>query len=279
MRRKDHAMQLAGAIEDTGSALVLLNELESSAPDQLFCDDPARAALDELEDQVHRWAAGGIKLVTVLDEAYPSNLRTVYDRPPALFVRGDLAPDDGRSVAVVGARQASDLGLERSARIATGLVSAGYVVVSGLAMGIDAAAHQATLDAGGRTVAVIGSGVLRYAPKRNRELQDRIAAEHAVISQFWPEDEARPWTFPMRNAVMSGFARATVVVEATNTSGARMQARLALEHGRPVFLLRSLLEWEWAAAYQDYPAVYVIDEAAEVVQHLDRLWSESLTFG
>jgi DNA processing protein len=281
MRRKDAAVpmkQLAGAIEDAGSALAFLGELESSSPDRLFSDAPAHSGLDQLEDQVHRWAADGIRLVTVLDEAYPGNLRTVYDRPPALFVRGGLKPGDDRSVAVVGARKASDHGLEHSARIATDLVGAGYVVVSGLAMGVDTAAHRAALEAGGRTIAVIGSGVLEYAPKRNRDLQDRIAAEHAVVSQFWPEDEARPWTFPMRNAVMSGFARATVVVEATNTSGARMQARLALEHGRPVFLLRSLLKWEWAAAYQDYPSVYVIDEAAEVIDHLDRLWSESLTF-
>ena len=97
-----------------------------------------------------------------------------------------------------------------------------------------------------------------------------------MLSQFWPDQGARKWTFPMRNAVMSGFARATVVIEASHTSGARMQARLALEHGRPVFLMRSLLRHDWAKAYEAHPGVYIVDAAGEIVDHLDRLYSGDL---
>jgi DNA processing protein len=98
-----------------------------------------------------------------------------------------------------------------------------------------------------------------------------------VLSQFWPGQDPRKWTFPQRNAVMSGFARATVVVEASKTSGARMQARLAREHGRPVFLLSSLLEHDWARDYRDRSGVYVVDEGAEVVDRLERLYADELT--
>ena len=280
MARRDRSLpwnRLAGFIEEEGSALALLERLESAADERLFDVDDRAVTLDQLEDRVHAWEAEGIDLVTVLDERYPVNLRMVHDRPAALFLRGALAARDEKSAAVVGTRKASSRGLDQARGIARGLVEAGYVVVSGLAAGIDTAAHSAALEAGGGTVAVIGTGLREYFPKHNRQLQDRIGTEHAVISQFWPGQGARPWTFPQRNAVMSGFARATVVVEASKTSGARMQARLALEHGRPVFILRSLIEeHEWAQRYRGHPSVYVVDEAGEVVEHLERLYEGQL---
>jgi DNA processing protein len=272
--------RLAGAIEEAGSALELLAEHERTMQaERLFKDDDEQASLDELEESVLAWEREGIRLVTVLDDAYPENLRMVYDRPPVLFVRGQLDEHrDERSVAVVGTRKASPRGLEQAKAISRDLVEADYVVVSGLAAGIDAAAHTAALDAGGRTIAVIGTGLLEAFPKENRELQDRIAETHAVVSQFWPDQGARKWTFPQRNAVMSGFARATVVVEAAGASGARMQARLAVEHGRPVFLLNTLMEHSWAQQYRDdRPGVYLVDEGAEIVDHLERLYSGKIT--
>ncbi|HSR93665.1 MAG TPA: DNA-processing protein DprA [Solirubrobacterales bacterium] len=227
--------RLAGAIEETGSALALLEEMEGREETRLFDVEGARVTLDQLEEQVISYEQGGIRLITVLDATYPTNLRMVHDRPPALFVRGRLSTADERSVALVGSRKASTAGLEKAAEIAQVLVAQNYAVISGLAAGIDTAAHRATLAADGRTVAVIGTGLRHSFPRQNAELQERLGRESAVISQFWPGQEARKWTFPQRNAVMSGFARATVVVEAGNTSGARMQARLAIEHGRPVF--------------------------------------------
>lgn len=268
--------RVAGAIEEEGSALQLLECLEASVPDRLFEVDGQKVSLDELEDRVHAWEAEGIGLVTVLDAAYPVNLRMVHDRPPLLFIRGRLDERDERSVAVVGTRKATPDGTGQAAAISRRLVEAGYTVVSGLAAGIDTAAHTAALEAQGRTVAVVGTGLREHFPAANGELQERIGREHAVISQFWPGQPARPWTFPQRNAVMSGFARASVVVEASHTSGARMQARLALEHGRPVFFPRSMLEHQWAQTHQDHESVYLIEDGAEIIEHLDRLYSTQL---
>jgi DNA processing protein len=268
--------RLAGLVEEEGSALVVLDEMHATAPGQLFSLDERRVTLDELENYVYELEAEGIHLVTVLDDAYPVNLRMVHDRPSLLFVRGTLADSDERSIAVVGTRKATLEGLEAARGIARELVGAKYVVVSGLAAGIDTAAHLATLEAGGRTVAVLGTGLRHAFPKANLGLQQEIGERGAVLSQFWPGQEARRWTFPQRNAVMSGFARATVVVEASHTSGARMQARLALEHGRPVFLLDSLMTHEWARKYRDYAGVYVVEDGGEVVAHLDRLYSPQL---
>jgi DNA processing protein len=268
--------RLAGWIEEEGSALAILDDIDASSAEQLFELDERKLSLDQLEDYVHSWEQEGIRVVTVLDDAYPVNLRMVHDRPSVLFHRGALADRDRESVAVVGTRKATPEGLDAARAIARQLVESNYVVVSGLAAGIDTAAHVAALEAGGRTVAVIGSGLRHAFPKANASLQDRIAREAAVISQFWPGQEPRRWTFPQRNAVMSGLGRATVVVEAAHTSGARMQARLALEHGRPVFLLRSLMAHEWARKYRDYAGVYVVDDGSEILGHLERLYSGQL---
>jgi DNA processing protein len=267
--------RLAGAIEDEGSAISLLDRLDDPG-DRLFNIESEKYTLDEMESYIHRLEDEGIHLVTVLDEDYPVNLQMVHDRPPALFYRGDLSAEDERSVAVVGTRRASGQGLEQARAVAAALIAQDYVIVSGLAEGIDTASHRAALDAGHRTAGVIGTGLRQAFPAANAALQDEIAERAVVISQFWPDQGPRKWTFPERNAVMSGFARATVVVEASKTSGARMQARLAREHGRPVFLLRSLLEHEWAQRTSDYPGVYVVDAGNEVADHLHRLYESDL---
>jgi DNA processing protein len=272
--------RLAGEIEEEGSALALLERLDSAAEERLFDVDAADVTLDQLDHQVEAWEKEDIDLITILDARYPLNLRMVHDRPPVLFVRGSLLKSDDRSVAVVGTRAASPKGLEAAGRISRELVAADYAVVSGLAAGIDTAAHTAALEAQGRTIAVIGTGLHEAFPKGNAELQHRLGQESAVISQFMPDQGARPWTFPRRNAVMSGFARATVVVEASQTSGARMQARLAREHGRPVFLLDSLVtKHAWAQEFAERPLAYVVANAADVVTHLDRLYADELVLG
>jgi DNA processing protein len=269
--------RLAEAIEERQSALALLEEMSTDDSRLFDVAEDKGSSLDEFQDQVIAWSGEGIHLVTVLDVTYPVNLRMVHDRPPALFIRGQLQPTDERSLAIVGTRKASDVGRAQAEEIARRAVDAGYVVVSGLAAGIDSAAHRAALEAHGRTIAVIGTGLHQSFPKENADLQQKLGEEAAVISQFLPNQGPRRWTFPMRNAVMSGFARATVVVEAGNTSGARMQARLAIEHGRPVFLLRSLLQHDWARTYAtERPGTYVVDDGAEVIAHVERLYSETL---
>lgn len=186
-------------------------------------------------------------VTTVLDTAYPAALGSLARRPPFLFVQGRLIPADDRAVAVVGARDASAEGERDATRVAGVLAGAGFTVVSGLARGIDTCAHTAALAAGGRTIAVLGCGMGRLAPGP-RTLAREIAASGAVVSQFWPGQWPAAWTFPLRNEVTSGLALATVVVEASARSGARLQARLASAQGRRVVLLASLARREsWAA--------------------------------
>ena len=227
--------------------------------------------LSWVDDQIERAEKAGARLVTVLDEQYPANLELVFNLPPFLFVRGSLRASDARSVAVVGTRQASAEGLSRAQRMATMLTTAGVTVVSGLARGIDTAAHTVTLDAGGRTIAVVGSGITRTYPPENRGLAARIADTGAVVSQFWPDSPPASFNFPKRNVTMSGITQGTVVIEAGSTSGAKMQARLALEHGKYAFLLRSLVTRQaWAQGYRRrYPQRAI--EVSDLDDVLERL--------
>ncbi len=227
----------------------------------------------EAHDRVAREIAAadkiGARLMTVLDDEYPANLRLVPDLPPFLFIRGEIMPTDIRSVAVVGTRQASDEGLRRAARMAQLLTEAGVTVVSGLARGVDTVAHTAALDAGGRTIAVLGTGITKCYPAENAALAERIVDAGALVSQFWPTAAPATYTFPRRNVVTSGISQGTVVIEATSTSGAKMQARLALQHGKHVWLLRSLVtSQDWARQYVIRRGAIEIDDVAQVVQEL-----------
>jgi DNA processing protein len=219
----------------------------------------------DIEQQLAAWQADGIKLVSVLDSEYPENLGSVHDRPPVLFVAGELQAADTRSVAVIGSRQASDTGLAAAQAIAQHLVEQGFTVISGLAAGIDTAAHTAALSKGGRTVAVIGTGLRHAYPAQNAELQRRIARECAVVSQFWPDDPPSRRSFPLRNGVMSGMTLATVIVEASATSGTRVQARLALGQGRRVLLRDALLDQDWARELAARPGVHIFRDPEQVI--------------
>ncbi len=266
--------EYSGALEQAGNVVTLL-EQELTPPGgqvSLLPEDP-EALIRRAAADIDAWRSRGYQLVTVLDAGYPENLRGVHDRPPVIFVAGRLVPADARCVAVVGSRRASEAGLAATAGIADHLVANGYVVASGLAAGIDTAAHIAALGAGGRTVAVIGSGLAHCYPRENAGLQRRIADECAVVSQFWPDAAPTRQSFPMRNAVMSGVALATVLVEASATSGARVQARLALAHGRPVFLLRALVEQPWARELAGRPGVHVVQTPAQITATIDRLYA------
>jgi DNA processing protein len=229
----------------------------------------AQALLTAAAAGLETWQREGFALVTVLDTDYPVNLRLVHDRPPILFVAGELKGTDRRSVAVVGSRRASAEGLERARTLSHHLAKEGYTVVSGLASGVDTAAHQAALPAG-RTVAVIGTGLRHSYPPENAELQRELVRDTAVVSQFWPETPPSRHRFPMRNGVMSGLALGTAIVEASVTSGARIQARLALAHGRPVFVARELLRQAWAQELAARPGVHVYAGPDEVTSALAR---------
>ena len=172
---------------------------------------------------------------------------------------------------MVGTRNATPEGLARTAAIVKHLVAQNFTVVSGLAAGIDTAAHTAALDAGGRTVAVIGTGLSHAYPPQNARLQRRIADQHAVISQFEPQTPPSRETFPARNATTSGLALATVIVEANYRSGTRGMAHRALNHGRPVFLTPALLEQPWARDLARRPGVHVAASPDAITETVDRL--------
>ncbi len=263
-RGRRSAQTYADLVEEAGSAVAVLDR--EGIQEDLFEPGP-----DAITTEIHTWEAEGIQLISVLDPRYPENLRAVYDRPPLLFVSGALEPRDARAIAVIGSRQASEAGVEQATRIAVHLAGSGYTVTSGLAAGIDTAAHLAALARDSRTVAVIGTGLRHSYPPQNEALQRRIATEGAVLSQFFPDSPPSRRSFPMRNAVMSGISLGTVIVEAGHTSGARIQARLALAQGRRVFVLERLLAQEWARELVTRPGTHVFrtpEEIAETIEHV-----------
>ncbi|OLZ60805.1 DNA protecting protein DprA [Streptomyces sp. IMTB 2501] len=271
LRRDDRPWsEVTDQVETVGSARdVLENSLDLSGQGTLFGTGPC-VDLEKVAAEIADWEREGMRLVTILDPDYPLYLRLVHQRPPLLFLRGTTADDDLR-VAVVGTRTPTPEGVAHARAIAGGLAERGVTVVSGLAAGIDTAAHGSALATGGRTVAVIGTGLRHVYPAQNARLQREIAEKGLLISQFWPDAPPSKTSFPMRNAVMSGYSLATVVIEAAYRSGARMQARLALEHGRRVFLMRSLMSHEWAREYATRPNTTVIDGPDDVFRHLDSL--------
>ena len=249
---------LAGMVEQVGSAVRLLEGANSSrlgAGDQpaLF-DLVPEEAREKAAREVASWKTRPYHVALVLDDSYPHQLRGIHNRPALLFTEGQPQALIGApGVAIVGTRAATDKGKARAARLVRSFGDAGITIFSGLAAGIDTAAHQEALRVGIRTVAVFGTGLRSVFPKANASLaRDIVRADGALVSQFLPTQHAAKWTFPTRNITMSGLSVATVVVEAGETSGARMQARVALEHGRAVFLLQSLVdEHEWARVMVD----------------------------
>jgi DNA processing protein len=263
--------ELTAEVVAEGSALAVRERL---VPLTLMPDKGSDAPLSEAERQVEAWRTEGLHFLTVLDTDYPTRLRGVHQAPPILFGRGELRPDDP-AISVVGSRRASDRGRQIAADVATALTRDELTVLSGLAAGIDATAHRAALASGGRTVAVIGTGIRKYYPTENRALQDEIAAKGLVLSQFWPDAPPRKQTFPMHNATMSGYGLATVVIEAGEISGARIQARVAVEHGRPVILSDLVVERnDWAKALVGRPGVHVASGIVDVMSIVRDLVAE-----
>src|ERR1700722_20531520 len=230
--------------------------------------------LDTAAGQIRRWADRGWRLLSILDDDYPARLRAIHQAPPGLFARGTLIPDDA-AVAAVGSRPAPPRGTAIAAGVARELAARGVTVLGGLALGIDTAAHRAALEAGGRTVGVIGTGLDRAYPAGNQALQEEIAARGLVLSQFWPGAPPQRHNFLMRNPTMSGYGLATVVVEAGEQSGSRAQARIAVEHGRPVILTSLVVDRnEWARGLAGRPGVHVAGSLRAILDVADELIAE-----
>ena len=187
------------------------------------------------EGELARAASLGLGIVALSDPDYPPLLRQIYDPPAVLYVRGRLSPDEGNmSVTIVGSRAASPRGSALAREMSRDLAAAGATIVSGLARGIDSAAHRGAIDARGRTVAVLGSGLDRIYPGENEPLAAQIAEQGAVVSEFPLGTAPVPGNFPRRNRVLAGWGRVVLVVEAARRSGALVTARVALDEGRDV---------------------------------------------
>jgi DNA processing protein len=187
------------------------------------------------EAEAERLARSGVRLITIADADYPSLLRTADGAPAILFVQGTLAPEDELAIAVVGNRQVTSYGRQATAQLVSDLVAQGLTIVSGLARGVDAVAHRAALEAGGRTIAVLGCGVDVVYPPEHGALAAAIAAQGAVVSEFPLGTKPDAPNFPMRNRVIAGLSLGTLVVEAGASSGALITATRALEQNREVF--------------------------------------------
>ena len=186
-------------------------------------------------DDFERARRLGVVVLTPEDPGYPPLLKGTADPPEVLYVRGGIEPDDRLAIAVVGARRATPSGLDLARRIGADLGRAGFTVVSGLARGIDAAAHRGALEGGGRTIAVLGSGIDRIYPAEHEALARSIAERGALLSERPPGEAPHAGNFPARNRIIAGMAWATVVVEGAGNSGSLITANLALEEGRLVF--------------------------------------------
>ena len=193
-----------------------------------------RPAIDP-DRELGRLAEIGVRAVTWHDDEYPSRLKEFTDRPPLLFVRGELLPEDEHSIAVVGTRRATPYGREMAHRLATDMARAGIVIISGLARGIDGIAHRAALDAGQRTIAVMGSGADIIYPAEHSNLASDIASNGALVTEFALGTRPNAGNFPRRNRIMAGMTLGTLVVEAPEGSGALFTAKYALEDNREVF--------------------------------------------
>lgn len=247
----------------------------SALPSDFVSRSAAEAAADEVfarlkKAGVHRF---GVRINHAGD--YPERLRDARHPIEVLYYQGAWELTETRSIAVVGARKATEQGTQRAAQIAKGLVERGFTVVSGLAEGIDRAAHTAALGCGGRTIAVIGTPLGQYYPKANRDLQDQIATDHLLISQVpllrygKQGPQQNRLFFPERNVTMSALTEGTVIVEASDTSGTLTQARAALHQGRKLFILDSCfdpsLKLTWPRRFADLGAIRV--------RSMDDIWN------
>lgn len=192
---------------------------------------------EEPDEELRQAAERGIAVVPFIDPAYPALLRRIPDAPLVLYVEGQLEEADAVALAVVGSRRPTLYGTTQAARLTAELAARGLTIVSGLARGTDTAAHRAALDGGGRTLAVLGSGLAKLYPAENAPLADEIAAHGALVSEFPLHTPPWPANFPRRNRIVSGLALGVLVVEAGFRSGALVTADWALDQGREVFAL------------------------------------------
>jgi DNA processing protein len=210
-----------------------------------------------------------IRKITIDGPEYPNRLKNIHKPPAQLYINGTLEPRDEMAVALVGSRRASIYGLEMAEKLGYELALRGVTVVSGMAIGIDTAAHRGAIKAKGRTIAVMGSGHGDIYPPQNKKLYDQIAASGAVITEYADEEKPLSFHFPQRNRIISGLSLGVVVVEATKDSGALITANLAAEQGREVFAVPGKISSTTSSGTNS-----LIRDGAKLIQSVDDIIGE-----
>ena len=224
----------------------------------------------------------GVCIINISDSRYPALLKKIYDPPPVIYVKGDFQPADNLAVAIVGSRGCSHYGSEQASRFAHLLASAGFTIVSGMARGIDSAAHSGALSANGRTIAVQGCGLSRIFPPENKELFAKISQSGACISELPMEYEPLAENFPPRNRIIAGLSLATIVIEAMPRSGALITAQAALENNREVMAVpgradSALSKGPHKLIKQGAKLVESVEDVIETLEFLQKDFAEHLS--
>ena len=253
------------ALQATSEELRKTERLSPTMRD-LLSRKPVQYPIERELELIHEY---GCQVVTLYDDAYPSRLKEIDTPPVVLYIRGELTPEDPLSISLVGSRDAKDYGRKVGYRLSYQLAQRGLTIVSGLAKGIDTSAHRGALEAGGRTIAVMGNGLSFIYPATNSPLAEKITASGALISEFPMGVKPKPRNFPRRNRIISGLTLGTVVVEASNRSGALITARLAGEQGREVFAVPGEIFSELSTGTHK-----LINNGAKLINTVDDLLNE-----
>lgn len=253
------------ALQATSEELSKIEQLSPTMRD-LLSRKPVQYPIERELEWIHEY---GCQIVTLYDDAYPARLKEIDTPPLVLYIRGELTSDDALSISLVGSRDAKDYGRKVGYRLSFQLAQRGLTIVSGLARGIDTSAHRGALEAGGRTIAVMGSGLSFIYPATNSDLAEKITASGALISEFPMGVKPKPRNFPRRNRIISGLTLGTVVVEASNRSGALITARLAGEQGREVFAVPGEIFSELSTGTHK-----LINNGAKLINTVDDLLNE-----
>jgi len=264
--------QLAQYVAASGAVQRLqeggIPRLEAALPgltEKLAVVQQGRAFAREME----HLQATEIRVTTLGDVDYPEALRWIPEPPPVLYIWGTLRHEDSLAMAVVGSRKPSPYGQLAAQRLSTELAQYGFTVVSGLARGVDSLAHQGALQAGGRTIAVLGSGINVVYPPEHRRLYEAIRDQGAVVSEFPFDTKPDRWNFPRRNRIISGLTLGTLVVEASDQSGSLHTARHALEQGREVFAVPGRIDAPSSRGTNN-----LIKRGAKLVEGIDDILEE-----
>ena len=258
--------KLRTEISELGGVMEVWNRIGENS---LFEDEIKTEKLLQAHQKIEMWANSGYRTLSFLDADYPGQLRSIHEMPLLLWTQG-LLQSDNRAVSVVGTRKPEPWALNYVDLLVRGLSGKGISIISGLAEGIDTRAHQAALQSGIRTVAILGNGLDTSYPKSNMQLQQEISKSGLLISQFKPNFKPTQFSFPMRNAIMSGYSSVSVIVQAGENSGTRIQGRVAVGHGRSVILSSQVARsTQWGAQLAEKPGVFVaknVDEAIELAE-------------